>query len=61
MVQFVEFYGNFYQVYCIKCGQYVDWYEYLKFFYYQIDYGYLWFNVVLYDEGIVSVNIEWVV
>ncbi|MCT4457022.1 NAD-dependent protein deacylase [Lactiplantibacillus paraplantarum] len=55
--QLVEFHGNLYQIYCTKCGQHVDWHDYLQSPYHQTDHGYLRPNVVLYDEGLASANI----
>jgi len=54
----VEFHGNLFQIYCTKCGQSVAWQDYLKSPYHQADQGYLRPNIVLYDEGIASDNIE---
>jgi len=56
--QLVEFHGNLYQIYCTKCGQSVSWQDYLQSPYHETDHGYLRPNVVLYDEGIASDNIE---
>lgn len=54
----VEFHGNLYQIYCTTCGQTVAWEDYLKSPYHATDHGYLRPNVVLYDEGIATANIE---
>ncbi len=54
----VEFHGNLYQIYCTKCKQHVDWQDYLKSPYHELDHGYLRPNVVLYDEGIGQMNIQ---
>lgn len=48
----IDFHGNLYHVYCEKCGQTVDWHEYLKNRLHSKDNGPLRPDVVLYDEGI---------
>lgn len=47
-----EFHGNFYDVYCQKCQQKVDWHEYLKDMHHKNCGGILRSNIVLYGEGI---------
>lgn len=54
----VEFHGNLYEVYCTECGATVDWQTYLQSPYHAKDHGYLRPNVVLYDEGIATANVE---
>lgn len=48
----VDFHGNLFNVYCTKCGQTVDWHEYLANRIHQNCGGALRPDVVLYDEGI---------
>lgn len=53
----IDFHGNLYRVYCEKCGQSVDWHEYLKSRVHSTDGGPLRPDVVLYDEGIKQADI----
>lgn len=48
----VEFHGNLYQIYCQKCGKYVDWHDYLKSPTHENCGGRLRPDVVLYEEGL---------
>ncbi|WP_367295396.1 NAD-dependent protein deacylase [Levilactobacillus yonginensis] len=54
----VEFHGNLYKVYCQICGATVDWQDYLKSPYHQDDGGWLRPDVVLYDEGLNTLNVQ---
>ncbi len=54
----IDFHGNLYHVYCEKCGQSVDWHEYLKSRIHQTDGGPLRPDIVLYDEGIKAADIQ---
>ena len=48
----VEFHGTLYDVYCLKCGQHVDYHEYLSDMYHENCGGILRPNIVLYGEGL---------
>ncbi len=54
----VEFHGNLYNVYCQKCGKYVDYKEYLKHPDHEGCGGRLRCDVVLYEEGIDEGNLS---
>lgn len=54
----VEFHGNLYHVYCQVCGAEVDWHDYLKDPHHDVDGGWLRPDVVLYDEGLKTVNVQ---
>lgn len=54
----VEFHGNIYDVYCQKCGQKVDWHEFINDIHHQNCGGILRSQVVLYGEQIDPQNLE---
>ena len=54
----VEFHGNLYSVYCQKCGQSVDWHDYLKDPIHAGCGGTLRPDIVLYEEGLNEANIQ---
>lgn len=54
----VTFHGNLYDTYCMKCGQSVDWHEYLDDDHHAGCGGQLRPDVVLYEEGLNADNIE---
>lgn len=54
----VEFHGNLYNVYCQVCGAKVDWHDYLKDPHHDVDGGWLRPDVVLYDEGLNTLNVQ---
>lgn len=54
----IEFHGNLYRVYCQKCGQHVDWHQYLKSPVHENCGGQLRPDVVLYEEGLNEDNIS---
>ncbi|GEO70045.1 NAD-dependent protein deacylase [Levilactobacillus acidifarinae] len=54
----VEFHGNLYNVYCQVCGATVDWHDYLKDPHHDVDGGWLRPDVVLYDEGLNTLNVQ---
>ncbi|MGX5376688.1 NAD-dependent protein deacylase [Ligilactobacillus sp. LYQ135] len=54
----IEFHGNIYDVYCQKCGQKVDWHEFINDIYHQNCDGILRSRVVLYGEQIDPQNLE---
>lgn len=54
----VEFHGNLYDVYCQKCGKYVDYKEYLHHPDHEGCGGRLRCDVVLYEEGIDEANLN---
>lgn len=54
----VEFHGNLYNVYCQICGAKADWHDYLKSPYHDADGGWLRPDVVLYDEGLNTTNVQ---
>ncbi|MBA1395121.1 NAD-dependent protein deacetylase, partial [Lactobacillus sp. XV13L] len=48
----VEFHGTLYDTYCTKCGQAVDWHEYLQDYRHQNCGGIIRSSIVLYGESI---------
>lgn len=48
----LEFHGNLYDIYCQKCGKYIDYKQYLQSYIHQEDGGVFRPNIVLYGEGI---------
>ncbi|GAY74218.1 NAD-dependent protein deacylase [Lentilactobacillus kosonis] len=54
----VEFHGTLFDVYCLKCGEHVDYREYLDNMHHQNCGGILRPNIVLYGEGLAGENIS---
>ena len=54
----IEFHGNLYNIVCQKCGQTVDWHEYLKDMHHRNCGGILRSQIVLYGEGINQQKLE---
>lgn len=54
----IEFHGNLYDVFCQKCGQKVDWHEYLKDMHHRNCGGILRSQIVLYGEEIDQQKLE---